>query len=77
MFPSHRQAFHFVSCFQEITFADDSEVSSGYSAKNDADFCRLSFSAAQENCLPHTQNTVLQPSPLAIAMLQDGHDITV
>ena len=66
-----------VYLFYEITFADESEVSSGYSARNDADFCRLSFSAAQENCLPHTQNTVLQPSPLAIAMLQDGHDIIV
>lgn len=60
-----------------ITCADASEVSSGYNAKKAADRCRLSFSAAHENCLPHTQNTVLQPSPLAIAMQHEGQDITV
>lgn len=60
-----------------LTKAEVSDVSLGYMARKEADLCKLSFSAAQENCFPHTQNTVLHPSPFAIAMQQDGHDIIV
>lgn len=62
---------------KHLTDAEVSEVFLGYIARKAADLCKLSFSAAQENCLPHTQNTVLHPSPLAIAMQQDGQDIIV
>lgn len=60
-----------------LTKAEVSDVSLGYMARKEADLCKLSFSAAHENCLPHTQNTVLHPSPFAMAMQQDGQDIIV